>query len=163
MPAMFASASVRSEPLPVGSLLAFDFGVKRIGVAVGESLVGTARELTTLTAVDNAQRFADIEKLIREWQPVCLVVGLPLAPDGSEHDMSSRARRFANQLHGRFGLPVALVDERFTSLEAEDELRRRGMDWKKRKPLLDAGAARIILQSYFDSPSSFSTSDAPHA
>lgn len=142
--------SAPASHLPIGCYLAFDFGLQRIGVAVGESLVGSARALTTINAADNATRFSQIDKLIRAWQPVRLVLGLPLATDGSEHEMSARCRRFANQLHGRFALPVDLVDERYTSVEAEDELRQRGMDWKKRKPLLDAGAARIILQSYFD-------------
>lgn len=142
--------SAPASHLPVGCYLAFDFGLQRIGVAVGESLVGSARGLCTISAADNTSRFNSIEKLIREWQPVRMVVGLPLASDGSEHDMTARCRRFANQLHGRFALPVDLVDERYTSVEAEDELRQRGMAWKKRKPLLDAGAARIILQSYFD-------------
>ena len=142
-------------PLPAssGTVLAFDFGLQRIGVAVGERLIGTARPLETISAPDNDTRFAAISRLIKEWQPGTLVVGLPLALDGSEHDMTARARRFANQLCGRFRLPVAFADERFSSMEAEESLRGRGLDWKKKKPLLDAQAARVILEGYFENPS----------
>ncbi|MDD5296243.1 MAG: Holliday junction resolvase RuvX [Rhodocyclaceae bacterium] len=144
-------------PLPAsGTVLAFDFGLQRIGVAVGERLLGTARALETIAVPDNEHRFKAIARLIEEWRPGTLVVGLPLAPDGGEHEMTARARRFANQLSGRFRLPVVLCDERFSSLEAEDDLRREGLDWKKRKPLLDARAAQVILQSYFD------TLEMPH-
>jgi len=131
-------------------VLAFDFGTKRIGVAMGEAMLGQARELATIRDEANAPRFAAIEKLIREWQPYRLVVGLPLNVDGTEHDMTRRARRFANQLQGRFALPVELVDERYTSSVAEDELKTRGLDWMASKDAVDAAAARIILQSYFD-------------
>ncbi len=138
-----------------GTVLAFDFGLQRIGVAVGESLVGTARPLEAIAHADNERRFAAIERLIKEWQPMTLVVGLPFAADGTAHDMTARCQRFANQLSGRFRLPVELVDERFSSVEAEDELRRSGLDWKKRKAKLDAQAAAVILHAYFDSrPSS---------
>lgn len=133
-------------------MLAFDFGVKRIGVAMGETMLGQARALATIRDEANTPRFAAIEKLIREWQPAQLVVGLPLNADGSEHDMSARARRFANQLHGRFALPVALVDERYTSLEAESRLKQQGGHWTDTKDQVDAQAAQIILQSYFDDP-----------
>lgn len=136
-----------------GTVLAFDFGLQRIGVAVGERLLGTGRPLETISAADNDTRFSAIARLIEEWQPGTLVVGLPLALDGSEHDMSARARRFANQLAGRFRLPVSLADERLSSVEAEEELRGRGLDWKQRKRLLDAQAARVILEGYFENPS----------
>ncbi|MEY3201641.1 MAG: Holliday junction resolvase [Pseudomonadota bacterium] len=137
-------------PDTVGTVLAFDFGTKRIGVAVGEKMLGVARELDTIRAEANAPRFAAIEALIRAWQPSLFVVGLPCHPDGVEHEMSARARRFANQLRGRFGLPVELVDERYTSSLAESELKTRGLDWQDAKQTVDAAAARIILQSYFD-------------
>jgi putative Holliday junction resolvase len=133
-----------------GIILAFDFGRRRIGVAMGESLLGQARSLTTIDAEDNATRFSAIAGLIREWQPARLVVGLPLALDGGEHEMTARCRRFANQLRGRFGLPVALVDERLSSVAAESRLKGAGISWQARKDLVDATAAAIILQSYFD-------------
>ena len=133
-----------------GTILAFDFGLKRIGVASGESLLGQARALTTIAAEDNDSRFAAIAKLIAEWQPRLLVVGLPRALDGSEHDMTARCRRFGHQLEGRFSLPVEFIDERLSSSEAEARLADRGMTWQERKKQVDAVAAEIILQDYFD-------------
>lgn len=147
------SIAHRSPLTASGTVLAFDFGLQRIGVAVGEWLIGTASPLETISAPDNDTRFNAIARLVKEWQPGTLVVGLPLALDGTEHDMTARARRFANQLSGRFRLPVAFADERFSSVEAEESLRGRGLDWKKRKPLLDAQAARVILEGYFENPS----------
>ena len=137
-----------------GTVLAFDFGMKRIGVAVGETMLGSARALTTLALETNDARFVAIEKLIVEWQPCRLVVGLPFAPDGSEHEMTMRCRRFSNQLLGRFKLPVVLVDERFSSVAADDTLRAQGLDWQSRKRGLDAEAACLILESYFNDPTS---------
>ena len=134
---------------PSGLVLAFDFGTRRIGVALGESLLQNARPLATIDAEANEARFAAIAKLIGEWQPVRLVVGLPLAMDGSEHEMTARCRRFAQQLEGRFRLPVELVDERLTSVEAESHLSEKGIGWKERKASLDAESAATILASYF--------------
>ncbi len=134
-----------------GTLLGFDFGLARIGVAVGELETAQASPLTTVHEEAGALRFAAIGKLIAEWRPVALVVGIPAHLDGTEHDMSARCRRFANQLHGRFGLPVAQVDERLSSAEAEGRLRDAGMDrWQERKGVLDAAAAQIILQHFLD-------------
>lgn len=151
MPALMVSLRP-SPPRPAvsGTVLAFDFGLKRIGIAVGETLLGQARALVTLELESNEARFAAISRLIEEWQPALLVVGLPLSLDGGEHDMTARCRRFANQLHGRFGLPVALRDERLTSAAAETELREAGMDWRARRKRVDALAAQHILQDYFD-------------
>jgi putative Holliday junction resolvase len=134
--------------MPEGTVLAFDFGTERIGVAVGESLLGQARTLTTIASPANDARFAAITKLIAEWQPARLVVGLPLALDGSEHEMTARCRRFAHQLEGRYRLPVELVDERLTSVEAESAI-RPGRD-KGAKARVDAEAARLILQDWFE-------------
>jgi putative Holliday junction resolvase len=139
-----------SQPSPGGIVLAFDFGLKRIGVAVGETIVGTAGPLTAIDARDNTTRFAALASVIAQWQPALLIVGLPLSLDGQTTNMTARCRRFANQLRGRFCLPVTLVDERLTSAEAETALRRSGQGWRQRKQLLDAAAAQIILQSYFD-------------
>lgn len=135
----------------LGTVLAFDFGTKRIGVAVGEMMLGQARALATIHHEANEARFAAIEKLIAEWQPARLVVGLPLSVDGEAHDMTARAERFARQLEGRFKLPVALVDERFSSTDAEARLAEKGQGWKQRKETLDAEAAATILQGFFDS------------
>lgn len=142
--------SLPSRPADGGTVLAFDFGLKRIGVAVGESLLGRASALSTIEAETNEARFAAIAELIQSWAPVRLVVGLPLSLDGMEHEMTARCRRFANQLHGRFGLPVVLTDERLTSAAADAELREAGLDWKARKGRVDALAAQHILQDYFD-------------
>ena len=132
-------------------VLAFDFGERYIGVAVGDTETGLAHALEFIDAEANAERFARIAALIREWQPAQLVVGLPLGPDGEDHDMSRRARRFARQLDGRFGLPVLLVDERLTSVEAEAHLREHGRGGRAHKHESHALAAQIILQAWLDS------------
>ena len=134
-----------------GTVLAFDFGEKRIGVAVGEWQLLQAHPLTTLHAAANAERFAAIAALIDEWRPVSLVVGRPLSLDGAAHVMTARCARFANQLRGRYRLPVEDVDERYSSVEADAGLRERGLSWQERKARVDAEAALIILQSWSDS------------
>lgn len=136
--------------LPRGTVLAFDFGQKRIGVAVGEEELAQAHPLTTIHGEGNRERFAAIAALLEEWQPSRLVVGLPLALDGTPHAMTARCSRFANQLRGRFGLPVDCAEERLTSVEAEERLRAGGHTAKSAKEHLDAIAAQIILQCYFE-------------
>ncbi len=133
-----------------GTLLAFDFGEKRIGVAMGESSLKMAHPLTTIQATRTDTRLQAVGKLIMEWQPVQLVVGLPRHLDGSEHAMSARCRGFAKQLESRFNLPTSLVDERLTSAEAHTMLRSFGRGGRKDKHLIDQLAAQRILQSYFD-------------
>jgi putative Holliday junction resolvase len=120
------------------TLLAFDFGLKRTGVATGNTVTRTAQPLRAIAAEGDA-RFALIEQLIAEWQPAALVVGVPFHPDGAEHDNTRRARRFARQLHGRFGLPVHEVDERYSTTEA----------LAAGAPDADAAAAAILLNQYF--------------
>ena len=144
--------AVMATAIPQGTLLAFDFGTKRIGIAIGNSLSGTARPLTTLSGEKNEQRFAAIAALLAEWQPAALVVGLPCNDDGSPHEMTQLCRRFANRLKGRFNLPVILVDERYTSAAASSELNAAGVHGIRQKPLLDQYAAQQILQAYFDEP-----------
>ena len=136
-----------------GTVLAFDFGAKRIGVAVGETALAQAHPLTVIHAQANAERFVAIAALIAEWHPALLVVGLPahLGDMDTPHTMAARCRRFGNQLHGRFGLPVAYADERLTSLDAEARLRETGHDARSAKAHLDAVAAQLILQTYFES------------
>ena len=126
--------------MSVETIFAFDFGVKRIGVAMGNTMIRQAQPVKVISAIDNATRFAAIGALLDEWQPARLVVGLPMHPDGAEHDMTARARKFANQLHGRFNLPVELVDERYSSAVIS----------AKRGEVIDDRAAAIILQQYFD-------------
>lgn len=120
------------------TLLAFDFGTKRTGVAAGNTLTKSAQPLRTVAAEGDA-RFELIAALIDEWQPAALVVGVPFHPDGAEHENTRRARRFARQLHGRFRLPVHEVDERWSTTEA---LARGAKD-------ADAAAAAILLDQYF--------------
>ncbi len=121
------------------SLMAFDFGLRRTGVATGQRLLGLARPLTTVTAEGDA-RFERIAALVREWQPDALVVGVPRHPDGAEHENTQRARRFARQLHGRLRLPVYEVDERYSTVE----VRASGLVRD-----VDAAAAALILEQYF--------------
>ncbi|WP_435627630.1 Holliday junction resolvase RuvX [Candidatus Ferrigenium straubiae] len=135
-----------------GTLLAFDFGTRRIGVAVGNTLLRSANPLTTIDEEKTDARFAMIAALLAEWQPCALVVGLPSNDDGTPHELTALARRFANRLKGRFNLPAILVDERYTSLSASAALNEQGVRGKKQKPLIDQYAAQQILQAYFDEP-----------
>lgn len=125
--------------------LAFDFGEVRIGVAVGNSLTGTAEPTGIIDAQDNATRFARIAQLLGQWEPDALVVGVPRHPDGAPHDMTLRCEKFARQLEGRFGRPVFCVDERYTSVEASTRVNRKRVD--------DV-AACIILEQFFSQQSS---------
>lgn len=129
--------------LPVdGTVLAFDYGEKKIGVALGNFITRQARALTIVPNLTVDGRFAAVAALIEEWAPVHLVVGMPVNPEGGEQPSMRLARRFGNQLNGRFGLPVTWIDERYSSRLAEMGGARPGA--------LDAEAARIILQQYFD-------------
>ncbi|MGN6234312.1 MAG: Holliday junction resolvase RuvX [Trinickia sp.] len=128
------------------TLLAFDYGEKRIGVAIGNALTGQARALVVVPNRNREFRFEAVGKLIGEWKPDALVVGLPCHPDGTPHEMTQLAKRFGNQLNGRFNLPVTWVDERYSSVAADLDMRERGTAGDMR----DAEAARIILQQYLD-------------
>ena len=131
------SAAASAVPTSPRSFLAFDFGTRRVGVAAGNSLTRQATPLRTIAAEGN-ERFAAIARLIAEWQPDALIVGVPVHPDGAPHDNTRRAQRFARQLHGRFGLPVHEVDERYSTTEAAAAGARD----------LDAASAAIILDQY---------------
>lgn len=144
------SPDIGSSRRPVGAILAFDFGKKRIGVAVGDLELSLAHPLATINDENTVRRFDTIASLIAEWQPVLLVVGLPTYADGTEHELTRLSRRFARRLEGRFGIKTVLVDERYTSVSASAVLREAGVKKKKRKPVLDQVAAQLILQSYFD-------------
>jgi putative Holliday junction resolvase len=133
-----------------GTVLAFDFGTTKIGVAVGDWESRMAHPLEVIRGEANDPRFARIAALIEEWRPTQLVAGLPLSLDGEEHDLTRRARRFAHQLNGRFRLPVTLVDERLTSVEADARLRETGLKAAGRKQVEDSVAAQQILQDLFD-------------
>ena len=132
-----SGGAAASRPL---SFLAFDFGLKRVGVASGNTLLGAARALTTI-ADEGDRRFTRIEALIAEWQPDALVVGVPFHPDGASHDNTARARKFARQLRGRCGKPVYEVDERYSTTEALASGARDA----------DAASACIILEQFLRS------------
>ena len=125
-------------PTPASSFLALDFGTRRVGVATGTVFLRQGQALRTIAAEGEA-RFDAIAGLIREWQPDALVIGVPFHPDGAEHENTRRARRFGRQLHGRFGLPVHEVDERYTTTEA---LAQGAAD-------ADAASAVLILEQFF--------------
>jgi putative Holliday junction resolvase len=135
---------------PEGTLLAFDYGHRRIGVAVGQTLTGSANALAVVI-VSAQPDWQTITTIMTEWKPVALVVGLPLAEDGGETDMSRDARRFGRQLEGRYGIPVLYEDERLTSFGAEQRFvqsREHGGMRRKDAALKDAMAAQIILESW---------------
>jgi putative Holliday junction resolvase len=144
--------AVRERGAEEGTVLAFDFGEKRIGVAVGDTLLKLAHPLTTLSVESNEQRFAAIAALIGEWHPALLVVGLPAHLDGTEHAMSAQCRRFARRLEGRFGLTTRMADERLSSAAASEDLAEIGIRGRKQKTAVDQVAAQRILQSFLDHP-----------
>ena len=140
---------ITHHPPRTGTVLAFDFGTRRIGVAVGDFETRLAHPLATIARADNRGRFAVLERMVNEWRPVLFVVGVASRPDGSEHPTGRLARRFAQRLSGRFGIPVELVDEHLTSFEAEHDLRAAGTRGAKLRSGLDPVAAQRILESYF--------------
>ncbi|GAB7217457.1 MULTISPECIES: Holliday junction resolvase RuvX [Dickeya] len=132
------------------TLLAFDFGTRSIGVAIGQEITGTARPLTSLKAQDGIPDWQKVEKLLNEWQPALVIVGLPLNMDGTEQPLTARARKFAQRLHGRFGVTVELHDERLSTVEARADLFERGGFRALDKGSVDAASAVIILESWFE-------------
>ncbi len=132
------------------TLLGFDFGTKSIGVAVGQQLTGTARALAALKAQDGIPDWNLIGKLLKEWQPDYVVVGLPLNMDGTEQPLTDRARKFANRIHGRFGVRVEMQDERLSTVEARADLFERGGFRALQKGQVDSQSAVIILEDWFD-------------
>ncbi|ASK35874.1 Holliday junction resolvase RuvX [Alcanivorax sp. N3-2A] len=126
-------------------ILAFDYGTKKIGVASGNGLLGTATPLPALPCKDTQPDWDRIDALLREWRPDCLVVGLPLNMDGTESPSSERARKFARRLHGRFGARVWMVDERLSTREARERTGTRGPD-----PKVDSMAAAVIAEGYLN-------------
>lgn len=133
-----------------GTVLAFDFGLKRIGVATGEISLKLAHPLKTINSEKNERCFHSIGELIENWSPVLLVVGLPSHTDGTEHEMTRLSQRFARRLAGRFNINVWLVDERYTTKSACMALQQAGVSGRKQKQCLDQIAAQHILQSFFD-------------
>ena len=123
------------------TVMAFDYGTRRVGVAVGNSITRAGQALKTIAAANADTLFKEIEGLLAEWQPNQLVVGLPTHPDGAEHEMTIKSKRFGNQLHGRFNLPVDWVDERYSSVVLEGDTDMHDN--------LDAHSAALILEQYF--------------
>lgn len=129
-------------------LLGFDYGTKQIGVAVGQAITGQARELCVLKAQNGVPDWSQIERLVKEWQPDAMVVGLPLNMDGTPSEMSERAAKFARRLHGRFNLPVHTHDERLTTFEAKGHLLAQGQRDGYRQRPVDALAAALLLEGW---------------
>lgn len=128
----------------MATLLGFDFGQRKIGIAVGQTISGSASPLTTIRSRRDKPDWARIERLVREWRPNAAVVGLPYNMDDSEAEIAPGARRFARQLQGRFGLKVYLVDERLTTIEARRTLGKGATSAE----LIDAMAAKLILETW---------------
>ncbi|MDD2171236.1 Holliday junction resolvase RuvX [Glaesserella parasuis] len=135
------------------TVLAFDFGTNSIGCAVGQSITGTAQGLSAFKAQDGIPNWEQIGKVIAQWQPDLLVVGLPLNMDGTEQPLTQRAKKFANRLNGRFNLPVELQDERLTTVEAKSEIFARGGFKALKKGKVDVISACLILESWFEQQS----------
>jgi len=139
----------QARPRRTGTVLAFDFGERRMGVAVGEFELALAHPLETVHAASDSERLQSIERLLREWRPVALVVGLPTHLDGREHELSRRCRNFARRLRARFGIDTYLTDERLTSHSAGLALADAGIRGRRQKDMLDQVAAQHILEAYF--------------
>ena len=155
-----AANKMTEQPTKARTLLGFDYGLKRIGVAVGQELTGTATALVTIRATDGKPDWNAITKLIEQWHPDELVIGLPLNMDGTFHELSYKAQRFGNQLHGRYNLRAHFMDERLSSLEAERQLKnsrqvpvkngQQKTSRKIQKTDIDMIAAKVILESWLD-------------
>ena len=136
-----------------GTLLGFDFGEKRIGVGVGETVTGIAHPLMAINSEANERRFAEVEKVVLDWKPTAFVVGRPRHEDGAEHSVARLAEKFGRRLAARFHLPVMFVDETLSSAMAEAQLREQHARMRAKQDV-DALAAAVILQSYLDDPAS---------
>ncbi|MBY5921819.1 Holliday junction resolvase RuvX [Ferrimonas balearica] len=135
----------------MSTIMAFDFGSKSIGVAVGQTITGTASPLMGIKARDGIPNWDEIAALIKEWQPDKLVVGLPINMDGTDQHVTRAARKFANRLFGRFGIETLTQDERLTTVDARARLFEDGGYRALKKDQVDALAAALILESYFES------------
>ncbi|MGL5757445.1 Holliday junction resolvase RuvX [Plesiomonas sp.] len=132
------------------TMMAFDFGTKSIGVAIGQEITATARPIASLKARDGIPDWAQVEKLLKEWKPDLVVVGLPLNMDGTEQPVTALARKFANRIHGRFGQAIVLHDERLSTVEARSHLFSYGGYRALDKGRVDATSASVILESWFE-------------
>ncbi len=134
----------------IKSLMSFDYGKKRIGIAMGQRITQSANGVTCISAKDGKPNWDELEKLVKEWQPDGFVVGLPLNMDGSESDMSKRANKFSKRLHGRFGKPSFTIDERLSTFAAKQEAKAHGHKGHYKSDPVDELAAQLILQSWLD-------------
>ncbi|MEO9274376.1 Holliday junction resolvase RuvX [Marinomonas sp. 5E14-1] len=144
-----APLSNQQKPNTVRSVLGFDFGTTRMGVAIGQSVTGTAQPLDPIKAKDGIPNWDDIAKIVEEWKPDAFVVGLPLDMDSTENEMCQRARKFAKRLHGRFNLPYHMMDERLSSYEAKGQVIARGGNRNFKDNSVDGLAAQMILETWF--------------
>ncbi|MEL0635497.1 MULTISPECIES: Holliday junction resolvase RuvX [Marinomonas] len=143
------SPSNNQKPNTVNTVLGFDFGTTRMGVAIGQSITGSATPLAPLKAKEGIPNWDEITKLVDEWLPDAFVVGLPLDMDGSENEMCQRARKFAKRLHGRFNRPYHMMDERLSSYEAKGQVIARGGNRNFKENSVDGLAAQMILETWF--------------
>jgi putative Holliday junction resolvase len=144
-----SSLNTSQKPNTARAVLGFDFGTTRIGVAVGQSITGTAQPLDPLKAKEGIPNWDEITRIVEEWKPDAFVVGLPLDMDGSENEMCQRARKFAKRLHGRFNLPYHMMDERLSSYEAKGKVIARGGNRNFKENSVDGLAAQMILETWF--------------
>ncbi len=135
---------------PAVTLMAFDYGLRQIGVAIGNRSTRTAQALTTLKANDGIPRWEEVQALLEEWRPQLLLVGLPLNMDGSSSELSQRSEKFGRRLQGRFALPVNFMDERLSSFAAKQQLREGGHRGDYKNFPADALAAELILRSWLE-------------
>lgn len=136
------------------TIIAFDYGTRWIGCAAGQTLTGTATALPALRARDGIPDWEEVGKLLEEWKPAAVIVGLPLNMDDSESELSARARKFGNRIHGRFGLPVEHWDERLSSFEAKGEIMENRHSKQFKREGVDSLSAQLILESWLRSQDS---------
>lgn len=144
-----SSLNASQKPNTAYAVLGFDFGTTRIGVAIGQSITGTAQPLDPLKAKEGIPNWDEITRIVEEWKPDAFVVGLPLDMDGSENEMCQRARKFAKRLHGRFYLPYHMMDERLSSYEAKGQVIARGGNRNFKENSVDGLAAQMIVETWF--------------
>ena len=136
--------------MTIKTLVAFDYGTKNIGVATGQTITRSATSQPPLKAKDGIPDWQQLEKLLTQWKPDLVLVGLPLNMDGTESEFSARARKFANRINGRFGVKIEMVDERLSSFEAKGEIMGQGGSRDYKNNPVDSIAARLILETWFE-------------
>lgn len=136
--------------MTITTVLGFDYGERRIGIAVGQTITGHASPLETITAINQKPDWTKIQKIIQEWRPDALIIGIPYHLDGKPSEMTEKAERFGRQLEGRFNLPVKTVNETLSSYEAEQELQKKVKISQHNKQEIDKMSAAIIVQSWLE-------------